>query len=428
VSATLAGQALPDQKELTDLAELSEYYRGPVRLDQEDAGFVRNCLKFDVSGPWADDLYHIEVRSHVCRALLPSSKRLVRVQPKMPIRNVLEMLGVAYGLYMKKHGDSFNDLAEVEYETAPDIFETLVRHFLDKTEIKLRRGLISDYVWREEDLTTIRGRISFDLHIRHNLIGQGRISCRFSEFLRDIPENQVLLWTLFVLSRVDFWTEDTKHRIFAAIRRFHGVSLIAHRKGEFPDFHYHRLNDDYRDLHAWARLFLNMTAFSDNVGEIRFRGFVLDMNDLFEKYISQAFLENHGQFEVKDQREGPLFQERNEPIRPDLTILLNGRPVAVVDAKYKKTKEEEFKNFDVYQMIAYATALGVDSAFLVYPQGSDSNDAWQAKVRGSPIEVSVQTVKLAEEGVALRQQARTLVEKVLQQLQNKRSPDLIRSG
>jgi 5-methylcytosine-specific restriction enzyme subunit McrC len=159
-----------------------------------------------------------------------------------------------------------------------------------------------------------------------------------------------------------------------------------------------------------------MTAFSDKVGEIRFRGFLLDMNDLFEKYISQAFLENHGQFEVKDQRRGLLFEERDVPIRPDLTILLNGRPVAVVDAKYKRTHEEEFKNFDVYQMIAYSTALGVDSAFLIYPEEDESDSAWQGRVRRSPIRVSVHTVNLAEEGTSLRQQARILAEKVLQQL------------
>lgn len=416
MSATLADEGFHDQEVLTNLAELSEYYSGPVKLDQEDASFVADCLKFGVSGPWTGDLYQIEVRSHVCRALLPSSKRLVRVQPKMPIRNVLEMLGVAYGLYTKKHGDPFGDLGEAEYERAPEIFETLVRYFLDKIEAKLMRGLMSDYVWREDDLTTIRGRISFDLHIRHSLIQRDRISCRFSEFLRDIPENQVLLWTLFVLSRMDFWMEETKRRIFAAIKQFHGVSLKVHRRGEFPEFHYHRLNDDYKDLHAWARLFVNMTAFSDKVGEIRFRGFLLDMNDLFEKYISQAFLENHGQFEVKDQRRGLLFEERDVPIRPDLTILLNGRPVAVVDAKYKRTHEEEFKNFDVYQMIAYSTALGVDSAFLIYPEEDESDSAWQGRVRRSPIRVSVHTVNLAEEGTSLRQQARILAEKVLQQL------------
>jgi 5-methylcytosine-specific restriction enzyme subunit McrC len=90
--------------------------------------------------------------------------------------------------------------------------------------------------------------------------------------------------------------------------------------------------------------------------------------------------------------------------------------VAVVDAKYKRIQEEEFKNFDVYQMIAYSTALGVDSAFLIYPEEGESAPAWQGKVRGSPIRVSVQTVNLAEEGTSLRQQARTLAKKVLQQL------------
>ena len=65
MSATLADEGFHDQEVLTNLAELSEYYSGPVKLDQEDASFVADCLKFGVSGPWTGDLYQIEVRSQV---------------------------------------------------------------------------------------------------------------------------------------------------------------------------------------------------------------------------------------------------------------------------------------------------------------------------------------------------------------------------
>jgi 5-methylcytosine-specific restriction endonuclease McrBC regulatory subunit McrC len=97
-----------------------------------------------------------------------------------------------------------------------------------------------------------------------------------------------------------------------------------------------------------------------------------------------------------------------------------------VDAKYKRTEEEEFKNFDVYQIIAYSTALNVDSAFLIYPREGGSSDAWQGKVCGSPIQVSVQTVDLYGSGISLRQEGRTLAERVFQQLEGKLSANLIR--
>ena len=48
-----------------------------------------------------------------------------------------------------------------------------------------------------------------------------------------------------------------------------------------------------------------------------------------------------------------------------------GRPRAVVDAKYKAQKYDSFPDADLYQALAYATALGLDAAHLVYAKGSE---------------------------------------------------------
>jgi 5-methylcytosine-specific restriction endonuclease McrBC regulatory subunit McrC len=54
--------------------------------------------------------------------------------------------------------------------------------------------------------------------------------------------------------------------------------------------HYHRLNDDYQPSHALCKFFLDRVAFSEKLGAIAFRGFLLDMNQPFEDFITQAFL------------------------------------------------------------------------------------------------------------------------------------------
>ena len=55
----------------------------------------------------------------------------------------------------------------------------------------------------------------------------------------------------------------------------------------------------------------------------------------------------------------------------DIAHLVGGKPVIVLDAKYKVADSSgNYPNADHYQMLAYCTALGLDSAWLVYAQGS----------------------------------------------------------
>ena len=54
-------------------------------------------------------------------------------------------------------------------------------------------------------------------------------------------------------------------------------------------------------------------------------------------------------------------------MRPDAVHLLGGRPVVVYNAKYKAASDLGASlSADHYQMLAYCTALGVPTAWLVY--------------------------------------------------------------
>src|SRR5262249_31137207 len=58
-------------------------------------------------------------------------------------------------------------------------------------------------------------------------------------------------------------------------------------------------------------------------------------------------------------------------IRPDIVHVVNGRPAVVFDAKYKlQSITSRYANADLYQMLAYCTALGLKTGWLVYAQGT----------------------------------------------------------
>lgn len=99
--------------------------------------------------------------------------------------------------------------------------------------------------------------------------------------------------------------------------------------------------------------------------------FVVDMARAFEDFVtaamSEALARHHGV--VEGQRTLMLDTDGRWRPRPDLTHLVDGRVVAVLDAKYKAGHQGQYPLADVYQMSSYCTALGLDRGWLVYAKG-----------------------------------------------------------
>lgn len=69
----------------------------------------------------------------------------------------------------------------------------------------------------------------------------------------------------------------------------------------------------------------------------------------------------------------------------DAVHVLDREPQIIVDAKYKLADAVgRYANVDHYQMLAYCTALGLDTAWLVYASGPE---ATEKRIRNGPIRV-----------------------------------------
>jgi 5-methylcytosine-specific restriction enzyme subunit McrC len=54
-------------------------------------------------------------------------------------------------------------------------------------------------------------------------------------------------------------------------------------------------------------------------------------------------------------------------MKPDVLIRRAGVIALAADCKYKRLESDEFKNHDVYQLLAYCTATNTHRGLLVYP-------------------------------------------------------------
>ena len=94
--------------------------------------------------------------------------------------------------------------------------------------------------------------------------------------------------------------------------------------------------------------------------------------------------------------------------------------VFVGDAKYKRVVNEQVPNADLYQLLAYATALGLPGGMLIYAKGEAEPVVHEVRnsakslvvssldLSGSLDEILQRIKELATDVRALREKARTL--------------------
>lgn len=312
----------------------------------------------------------------------------VRVVPKVAGGNlgVLHMLAYASGVRALDRLESERTLKTAKEGQLADLLGLLL---VEATARLVRDGLLSDYVTREETLTTLRGRLRVGDQVRRRYLQVDRLECRFDEHETDIVENRLLGAALAIARRVCL-DDDVRQRV----SQYHAVLSEVCEPAEFDaesaalELTYHRRNEHYRTAHALAWLFVRTVAVSDLYapGSHGSFAFLLDMNLLFEQFVTRILtdaLAGSGISVRAQYRDQTLIMEetllrRYAAIVPDILLESRdayGRRRVPVDAKYKLYDQGKLDPADVYQTFfyAYAYARPVDReldqvrAVILYP-------------------------------------------------------------
>jgi 5-methylcytosine-specific restriction enzyme subunit McrC len=337
----------------------------------------------------------------------------VRVVPKLVGENlgVLQMLEYSSGLEALARLESARTLAADRDGSLVDLLALL----LAEASIQIaKRGILQDYVTREEPLKRIRGRLlPFEQVVRH--YGQVHtLECRFDELETDVVENQILTGALSIARKV---AADPEARALAARAHavFSEVADSAAANADTPELEYNRRNEHYRPAHAIARMFLRNLAVNDlySPGTGDSFAFLLDMNRLFEDFVTRLLTNVFADTEVRvrpQARDKTLIHDgrTGKPYAAVIPDVLLERTVAPlrripVDAKYKLYDERKIDQGDIYQTFFYAWAYAdpedeVDApAFILYPGSGGSlgthltaHTSWGSKgaaIRALPMDV-----------------------------------------
>ena len=157
-----------------------------------------------------------------------------------------------------------------------------------------------------------------------------------------------------------------------------------------PDIPFDRLNEHYRGVVGLSRLILRHSAFESGRGQVRAAGFLMDMNKVFQEFVTQALRDALGVSpHALCERNIPTLDEDGVvSLRPDLVWREGSSCTFVGDAKYKYIGDGNVPNADLYQLLAYVTALDSPGGMLIYAKGEREPATYNVRHSGKRLEVA----------------------------------------
>ncbi|MCR2791690.1 McrC family protein [Microbacterium sp. zg.Y625] len=290
----------------------------------------------------------------------------LRVVPKTPLENIVFMASLG-GLQLRL-GPS-----ETAYGADASIPVAIARAFIVALDEATRRGLLKGYRSVQDSASVVRGRWDIPRQLGKRPGIPLPIEIDFDDFTEDIDENRILRTALRVLGRLAGVTDALGHSFKAMQVLFADVESLP-RGLPLPEVRLHRLNQHYAAPLRLARVILEAVSWTHRAGAAIGGTFLVDMAAVFEGYIANRLrsnLANVGLDVSAQDRRWWLDTDRAVALRPDIVISRGGTPLTVADTKYKVLGDGQgsVPNGDVYQAVAYALALHVPTAHLIYVSG-----------------------------------------------------------
>ncbi|MDJ0465262.1 restriction endonuclease [Streptomyces sp. H27-C3] len=312
--------------------------------------------------------WRLRAGSRVGAVRLPGGT-VLRIAPKTPVRRLFFLLG-----FSLNPGGAWRDSREGTVNTGAydDVVPALAYAVERQLDGALRQGVLQGYREVTESAPVVRGRIREAEQIRRHFGRTPPVEIVYDAYTADTAANRILRAAVERLLRLPCVPGTVRRRLAHQRTRLADVGPLV-RGQELPRWQPSRLNSHYQPALRLAEAVLHGTSPEHRTGALALDGFLLDMNKLFEDFVTVALreaLREHG-LTARLQDKHHLDSGRQVLMKPDLVVYGAGArtPVAVVDAKYKTEKADGYPNADLYQALAYATVLGLREAHLVYAAG-----------------------------------------------------------
>ncbi len=358
-----------------------------VRLPLADVVFLqtRHRNRIDLAPTGRRGLFRLTPRG--CAGVIVAPTRRLVIHPKIPLPN----------LFLLLYPDDPVTVAPDEAAPAPnlEILDFLAGRLARLLTERGAAGLHRGYRERAEEGPFLHGRIDVAAQLREGVGRKDRLHSVRDDFTADVPCNQAPKATAERLLASPLLGGRVRETLFQALHGFEEVTTAPLTPDVFAAAEADRLAEGYRPLLDLCRLLADALGPGDVAGATPCPAFLLDMERVFERYVTRGVMET---FAGADGWTAAVQQTHvvapGVEMRPDLTVYRDGRPILVVDAKWKRPAGAP-SPADLYQMLAYCTALGVPRAVLVYPGRRDGVTTF--RLHQAPVQVEMRPLRVVGE-------------------------------
>lgn len=311
--------------------------------------------------PKTDGMWQLTAQGWVGQIEFPHQLTL-RISPKVPMARIFNLWEEAYDIRLAELGDGVTAVA-----TVPQFFSVLAQILAQRVIRRGRQGFQKAYLRQTNRLPFVRGKL---IPQKTSLATPTiQLTCQYESQTTDIEDNQIVAYTLRQIARSGQCSPAAQTAVRQAYHLLQPlVTIRPFQPNNCQNRSYRRLNQDYATLHALCRFFLEHTGPRLATGDHQLMPFLLNMAQLYEQSLANWLKANlQLPYQIKAQESTTLGPNDELRFQIDLTLYgENGRPLAVLDTKYKTP--EKPSQADISQVITYAKAKGCHHALLIYPQ------------------------------------------------------------
>lgn len=292
---------------------------------------------------------------------IPLTKELtIDIQPRLPLVNIFRLWATAYGLQSVQLLDGLVGVASLAA-----FYERVVLLLLARLQQRERQGFYRAYQAHTAVTPFVRGRVQPQAQV---YAGSRQLLCRYDVHTGDVPENQIVAYTLQQVARSGRCTPPLQTAVRRAVHRLQNVATPhPFRPDACLARPYTRLNQDYQVMHALCRFLLEHQGPAVAAGPQPMQPFLINMARLYELFVAE-WLQAHLPSPWRIKAQESVTMGRDDALRFEIDLVLydgDGRAYAVLDTKYKVPGKAA--NPDVSQVVTYAQAKGCRHAILIYP-------------------------------------------------------------
>ena len=258
------------------------------------------------------------------------------------------------------------------------IYEVFIQMYLDEVQELLKKGLKSDYLTIEGNLTFFKGKFLINQHLKHNIVRKDRFFMAYDEFHINRPENRLIKTTLLELNKI---LSNGKNQLLAKrlLTEFEMVNQSTNIDKDFSLVKKDRNAQAYQSLMTWSQVFLKNKSFSTFKGTENVNALLFPMEKIFEAYVAKQLKIKFPEWNVETQKDDKYLFDNPKTFRlkPDIYMSKGGAAI-VLDTKWKKliqnsknSKKYGISESDMHQMYAYAYKYDVENIILIYPKHSE---------------------------------------------------------